>query len=487
MARSAACSVAAAAVLGTTTAAHAQPQQPASGASATTLPSPSASIEALLTEVRHLRESVNQLQGELDASRARTDALEAALQAMQQQGAEQTELVNGQTSTLEQTKVESSSKYRVRLSGLALFQIASTRGTVDNMDLPLLAMESAAGDSGGNLSGAVRQSSFGMDVFGPVLGDFATRANMRLDFFGGFPAANDGLSAPGLRLRTIELALDRQNTSVRVGQEAPFFSPLSPSSLASSAYPALASAGNIWSWTPQAYVEQRFGARSGTTISVRGGVLDALTGELPAGEYSRLPTAGERSRTPATAFRVALERGPDDSRTSVGAGAFYSRQDWAFNRHVNAWAATGDAQWAARPNVHVSGEVYRGQAIGGLGGGAHSSVLFDGPPDDPTAGVHPLVSSGGWGQLSVRHGATTEFNVAAGIDRSRPRTRATLLQQPSDEAPSAQRNAAALFNVIMRPRSNLLFSVEYRRLCTTRFDGRAWLADHLNVSTGIVF
>src|SRR5207249_4846427 len=38
-----------------------------------------------------------------------------------------------------QTKVESGSKYRVRLSGIALLNVFGTRGSVDNLDLPTLA------------------------------------------------------------------------------------------------------------------------------------------------------------------------------------------------------------------------------------------------------------------------------------------------------------------------------------------------------------
>ena len=39
-----------------------------------------------------------------------------------------------------QTKVESGSKYRVRLSGLVLLNTAVTRGSVDNLDIPQIAV-----------------------------------------------------------------------------------------------------------------------------------------------------------------------------------------------------------------------------------------------------------------------------------------------------------------------------------------------------------
>ena len=48
-----------------------------------------------------------------------------------------TEKVNQQY----QTKVESASKYRVRFSGMVLFNLFGNGGTVDNQDVPTLALE----------------------------------------------------------------------------------------------------------------------------------------------------------------------------------------------------------------------------------------------------------------------------------------------------------------------------------------------------------
>ena len=274
---------------------------------------------------------------------------------------------------------------------------------------------------------------------------------------------------------------------LRAGQEAPFFSPLSPTSLASTAYPGLATSGNIWAWTPQVYVERRVAEPNETTLSIRAGVLDSLTGELPAGEYSRLATAGERSRLPASAVRLGVRHAADERVTSAGIGAYFARQNWGFNRTVNAWATTADWELPLSAHVQLSGEAYAGRAIGGLGGGAHSSVLFDGAPGVASSVVFPLASVGGWGQMKLKANARTEMNAAYGIDSSKPRGSMGLLQAPNDATPSASRNASDMFNVIYQLRSNVFLSVEYRRLWTTRFDGRSWLADHINLAGGIVF
>lgn len=445
------------------------------------------SLEALVAEIRRLQQALDSLQTQLSESRRETAEVQQALQDLRDQLEEERDLLAGQVASLEQAKVESGSKYRARLFGMALMQLISTRGGVDNIDLPLLAIETAPGDSGGSISAAVRQSYIGLAVFGPKVNGFETSGDLRLDFFGGFPSVNDGLSAPGVRLRTMQIALEGERTALRIGQEAPFFSPLSPTSLASTAYPGLSSSGNIWAWTPQVYVEHRYARQADTTLSVRAGVLDALTGELPAGEYARLSTAGERSRMPALAARAAWRRGKDDHVSSIGAAGYYSRHNWAFDRNVNAWAAAADVELPLSRRLRLSGEAYTGLAIGGLGGGAHSSVLFDGSPEDPASTVFPLRSNGGWAQLKLKSTPRLEFNLAAGGDRSLPRHVDVLLQPPSDEAPSASRNASGFVNAIYQMRSNLFFTVEYRRLWTTRLDGRAWIADHVNIGGGIAF
>ena len=204
------------------------------------------------------------------------------------------------------------------------------------------------------------------------------------------------------------------------------------------------------------YVERRVAEPNDTTLSIRAGVLDSLTGELPAGEYSRLATAGERSRLPASAVRVGVRHAADERVISAGLGAYYARQNWGYNRTVDSWATTADWELPLSAHVQISGEAYAGRAIGGLGGGAHSSVLFGGAPSSASSTVFPLGFMG-------------------------------LLQAPNDATPSASRNASDMFNVIYQLRSNVFLSVEYRRLWTTRFDGRAWLADHLNLAGGIVF
>jgi hypothetical protein len=433
------------------------------------------------------------MQQQLTDSRRESESLRNELHAVREQLGprppvdalvEEQELLRAKVEDQEQTKVESGSRYHVRLSGLALLNAFATRGSVDNLDVPETAQPRAAGDSGGAVGAGVRQSMVNLEVFGPLLGGAKTSAALSADFFGGFPITSDGVTAPLVRLRTATFALEWPKASIVAGQEAPFVSPRSPTSLASTAYPALSAAGNLWTWTPQLHVDHRIAISSASTIVVQWGILDPLTGELPSSEYDRTATAGERSRIPAQAARIGWRRGDHDRAAAIAAGAYHATHDWGFGRRVDAWAAMADWDVPLGAWFALSGEVYRGRAIGGFGGGASDSVLFDGPPANPGSAVQPVDTAGGWAQLKFKPAIRIEFNAAFGEDDP---FRTDLSRLPATNAAAVNRNASGFVNAIYQARSSLLFSVEYRRLWTTPPAAATRTADHVSFSTGIVF
>jgi len=443
-----------------------------------------AGAQQILEQIRQMRAELDALREQLAEERRDSAAVRRELAALRDTFGQDQELLNARVQEHEQTKIESGSKYSVRLSGLVLFNLVSTQGSVDSLDLPLAAREPGAASSFGM---SVRQSSIGLEVFGPQVGGAKTSGDLGLDFFGGFPITAEGLSAARPRLRTANVKMAWDNVSLVAGQDAPFFSPQSPSSLLGTAYPAFSSSGNLWTWTPQVYVEARRPLSDGTRVTIAGGLLDPFTGEAPGSEYDRLPTAGERSRVPALAMRAGLQTAGEEHRRAVGAGAYYARQNWGFARTVDAWAATADWDVSLGAGIAVSGEAYRGRSIGGLGGGLSTSVLFDGSAALPQSAVVPIASAGGWLQLKVAPSNRLEFNGAWGTDRpscsSAPRCAPATAFDPS----RIRRNATASLNTIYQVRSNLVFSLEYRRLRTTDAANVHWLADHFSLNTGIAF
>ena len=399
---------------------------------------------------------------------------------------EATQVTQSELRTLYQTKVESASKYRVRLSGMVLLNLFHDRGAVDNLDVPTYS--SAFGPYGltPTFGATVRQSELGLEVFGPELAGAKTRGQVQLDFGGGFPAgALDGINTGIVRLRTANMRMDWNNTSLIVGQDSLFISPNSPTSFASLLVPSLGYSGNLWSWTPQVRLEHKFNLADDENVSVQAAILDNVTGEPSFGSH-RLPQAGEASGQPAYAARTAWTKKINDKPFTLGASGYYSRQNWGSGWIADGWAAVGDWRVPLSSRFEVSGEAYRGRAVGGLGGGIGQSVLISANPTNFGRNFLPLNSAGGWSQLKFLATSRLEFNGAFGVDSPFGRD-LRAIPSPAGVYPNVLvANRSALANFIYRPRSDLLFSGEYRHLRTSQILNY-YSADQVNVTMGVLF
>jgi hypothetical protein len=400
---------------------------------------------------------------------------------------EKFELLSGKVDDQYQTKVESGSKYRMRLSGIVLLNLFANNGTVDSIDVPTLAYATAPGAANGNFGATVRQSEIGFEVFGPRLAGAKTRADLQLDFGGGFEPAPNGVNAGLVRLRTGTMHLDWENTSIVAGQDNLFFSPNSPTSFASLTVPALTYAGNLWGWIPQVRVEHRLALGEQSSFTFQGGILDPLSGEAPGPWSYRLAGAGEASRQPAFASRIAWTHSVSGQPLRLGVGGFYSRQSYGFDRNLDAWAATTDIEVPLSHRFSLSGKLYRGKGLGGLYGGVGRSVIFSGNPGLATSSIRGLNTAGGWAQLKYQATSRIEFNTAFGLENPYAADLKSFPAPQSYGNPFLARNSGALANVIFRPRSDLLFSAEYRHLKTYNIDYGPNSADHLNLMMGVLF
>jgi hypothetical protein len=396
------------------------------------------------------------------------------------------ELMNDKIVEQSQTKVESGSKYRVRLSGLVLLNTAVTRGSVDNLDIPQIAVPAEAPGFGGTFSGSLRQSQIGIETFGPDIAGARTSANVKFDFAGGFPNTPNGAAFGVVRLRTGTVRLDWANTSIVAGQDAIFFAPLTPTTLSSLAIPALSYTGNLWSWTPQVRVEHRFALTENSGIRIQAGILDSLTGNIPQQSY-RYPSVGEASGQPAYATHIGYNRRFFGRDLNVGVGGYYGRQNWAFGRAVDGWAGVTDLTVPLGELLDFSAEFYRGRAVGGLGGGVGQSILLSGPIYSPGTAIYGLDSTGGWLQLKFKPRPNFELNFAYGEDQPFASELRLFPASALYYGYSISRNQSPFVNFIYRVRSDVLFSVEYRRLQTTSMNSGANIANRLIVSLGYAF
>jgi cell division septum initiation protein DivIVA len=487
----------------------------------------SAAVQELQQQVRELKDAVAEMRSEASQYRAETAELRRELESSRNQQAQAatvappedqsqlapavasteastaapapsledriasledaSQLTNSKVDDQYQTKIETASKYRMRLSGMVLMNLFSNRGSVDNADFPSYATAPNPLSSAGSFGATLRQSELGLEVFGPLVAGARTSGEVQVDFAGGIPNTLDGVNYGVVRLRTASMRMDWDNTSVVAGQDGLFFSPNSPTSFASLAIPAFGYSGNLWGWIPQVRIEHRFDLSDKQKVLIQGGILDNLVGEPPYTVFLRAPQAGESSAQPAYATRVSWTRTIHGQPLTLGTAAYYSRQNWGFEHYTDGWAGMADWEIPLLPRVSLSGEFYRGRAIGGLGGGIGQTVIFSGSPLDPATQVRGLNTIGGWSQLKLKATNKLEFNGAFGLDNPYAADTLAFLGGQSYYANPLLRNRSGMVNFVYRPRSDLLFSAEYLRLRTSQIYNNNNSAEQFNLVMGVLF
>jgi hypothetical protein len=402
---------------------------------------------------------------------------------------EDEQVLEGKVNDQYLTKIESGSKYRLRLSGIVLLNLFENRGTLNNSDFPEFAESQAENEpfaSPATFGGTVRQSQIRIQGFGPDIAGARTSADVNLDFAGGLPSTPNGAWFGVTRLRTATVRFDWTNTSIVGGQDRLFFAPLTPTTLASLAIPEFSFTGNLWGWTPQVRVEHRFVLSDVSSFSLQGGILDSITGDAPSDPFDRYPSWGEQSGQPAYAVRMAWSHRIFGEDMTVGVAGYYGRQDWGFGRGVDGWAGMADLMAPLGKRFEFTGAFYRGRAMAGFGGGVGESVVLNGPFGDPTTAFRGLDSLGGWAQLKFKLKSNFEINGALGMDNPY----AGELRQFNANSIYSDvytRNLSPMANFIYQIRSDILISTEYRFIDSTLLDAGSVKAHQVSLSLGYIF
>jgi outer membrane murein-binding lipoprotein Lpp len=187
------------------------------------------SLQAMRSEVQACRDEIRNLRTELEAAKSEQpggaadngDAAHAVADLREDQS-----VTDSRLATLYQSKVESGSKYRVRLSGLVLFNTYMNRGTVNTTSVPNLALPTPEGQPGGSIGATFRQTFFTLQAFGPEIAGARTSAAVQFGFYGGFTRTLDGYVQGLASLRTADIAFDWNKWSLHFMQDKPFISPL---------------------------------------------------------------------------------------------------------------------------------------------------------------------------------------------------------------------------------------------------------------------
>ena len=431
-------------------------------------------IAALSSEVRDVRLQL----GNFDSSAHAAELNQAIAQLQEESDVQQAEIKQH-----DQSKVESGSKYPLKLSGMILFSSFMNSAAVNDVDQPVIAIVQTANATNRSFSATMQQSIVGIEATGPHIWGAHSGGDLSLDFFSE-QSISAYAPAEGLaRLRTAHAYLDWRHASLTALLDTPVISPLQPTSLAYQAVAPLGWSGNLWVWTPQFIFKSDHPLGRGEAAMELGLAAPAAPGNLPSATTQ--PTlANQAKRQVAYEARVSYTVGEGAHKSSLGASGYYSRQRYAYGQTVNAWAGTLDWHASLGPRAELSGEFYRGRGIGGLGGGTYRDYYYD----IDSRHIEGLDAVGGWAQIKLRATRTLEANVAGGTGQSfASELRSVDPSTIGDSYSTLARNNTLFINVIYRPKAYLLFSAEYRDLLSAAATNASNKAQVVGLAAGYMF
>jgi hypothetical protein len=405
-------------------------------------------------------------------------------------------LQESQIATHEQAKVESASKYPVKISGLVLFNGFVNTSQVDEAATPTVAVGGA-----GSTGATIKQTLLGFDARGPHIFGASSFADLRVDFAGSAQSSSGPGNFAGpyagnsalLRLRTAHAALQWPNTQAFFALDRPIVSPDTPTSLAAVAEPALAWSGNLWTWNPQIGLTRDIPFGTSQGLRLQAALIDVsdppATPIIPSSTSASTmpPGTAEQSRWPGVETRIALFRsGSEEKENHFGLGGYYAPHRFAYGKTFDSWAATVDANLHLPAGLEFTSSAYRGLALGGLGGGAYKDIAYY-VDSNFDFYIHPLDSVGGWAQLKERVNNRLEFNAAFGTDMVFARQLRPYALSTGSIYQNLDATRTFTGNFIYSPSASLLFSVEYRRLESSPVSGATATSNIFGIAAGYKF
>jgi hypothetical protein len=364
-----------------------------------------------------------------------------------------------------QSKVEASQKLPITLTGMVLFNAFLNGRANGGAEYPIAAAQGNNSSAGG---ATLSQSVFGMKFQGPeIFGGGQISGSAYLDAWGGTPSNSlDHL----VRLRTATVEIDWKNTTIVAGQDKPIVSPREPNSLAQVAVSPLTGAGNLWLWSPQVRLDQRFafGQQAGLTAQI---------GVYETSEPSYASRGGDDSAAASTP-RPALEgrfefwrKFGENARIEIAPG-FHDSTSHAGGFSAPSHLFTVD--WLIQPvsKVRFTGMFFTGENAAGLGGLRQGFTIFN------DIRAVPIGANGGWAQFSYLATKRLTFNIFGGEENDRA---ADLLSG------DIHTNFMYAGNAIYRLGSNVLLGAEVSQVRTNYFLLPSKLNNHYDLSLAYLF
>jgi len=400
-------------------------------------------------------------------------------------------LAESELATHEQEKVESESRYPVKISGLLLFN-----GFVNTSAVDLAASPTTAVPGGGSTSATMRQTILGLDARGPHFLGARSFADLRVDFDGnpysGSGASNYGVNANLLRLRTAHAGLQWNRTETYFSFDRPIFNPDTPTSITAVAEPALAWSGNLWAWNPQLVVRQDWSVKASRVLRMEGALIDV--GDAPGtpsfnttGSPALPPSGSEQSRWPGLEAHLSFLGSESADASHLGVGGYFSPHHTSIGYDFTAWAGTLDERFLLPAHLQLTGSFYRGLALGGLGGGVYKDFAYSQYLPTGEFYIKPLDSVGGWTQLKERFSQRVELNAACGMDEVFAHELRRYAASSGGFYQNLARNRTYTGNIIYSPSAYLLLSLEYRYIASAPTTGSAAGSNVIGLGAGYKF
>src|ERR1035437_2556763 len=443
-------------------------------------------LTTALDEIHRLRDELEQTKAanapDASAEIAAVNLSEEVARMREDQGA-----IQEQVKVHEQDKVETLSRYRLWINGLILFNAFANRGTVDTPDLANIALPVNNQAENNTVGASVRQTILGVNASGPHLFGAQSSADLNMDFFSGGEAGTYPAASGSARIHTAHFKLEWPHDLIEVGFAEPLISPLSPTSYASVSQPPLAWAGNLSAWAPQIKFEHRLQVSDTSSISLEAGLWDAVYGGTNLYNYLPLPSDYESEKWPAVESRISWRAG-SDSRFQIGIGGYRGALKTRYGATIPSWAFSTDLSLRLFPRLSIAGEFYRGSSLAGLGGGSHKDILIGTDPSTGAVRSIGLNAAGGWSQLKLNFSPVVEFNAALGLDSGYGSDfRSLVLTATTNPLSTLARNQMVTGNLILRPKTYLVLSPEYRRILSGQLSGTSNVANLFTISAGYIF
>lgn len=434
-------------------------------------------LRELRAEMQRLREEVAALRKELREGRNSPATLTPAVlttqsttqsapsttapPATQDQSGPSVEMLQAQLAEHAQTKVESNSRWPVKLFGAIVsntFFNAGVRGEADWVDNPTIVAAPAGSLPRGSFSSSMRQTRLGAMVSGPDIGGMRSSAVVAVDFFGTIPLFDTGAVLGTPRLLYAYARLEGERTAFQVGQDQMLFAPNNPTSLAAMSFPSFYRSGNLYVRYPQIRVEHtRAIGERGAWIFAAGLIAPLGGAPVVPGTFPHTNFPGERSMHPAfqgrTAWRV---RGSGDGSFELGASGHAGRIRFATGAQ-ESWGFALDFD-ARAGRFGIGGEAFVGENLAAMGGAVAQFAR----------------SAGGFIEARWKASEKLDLNAGFGTDR--------LFDLGSAFSALRYRaNASAFGNFIYRFTPEFETSLEYRWLFTEPLTGVNRHNNHVNL------